>query len=379
MERPSPFEPPVGGLSLYVHVPFCERKCNYCAFESGTAAEGETDQWLALLEKELAWWWNRLGAVSLNTCYIGGGTPTVLTAGQWTRLCSLLERSFDFSRCLETAVEANPNSLLTDHLLTWKDWRVTRVSVGVQSFDEAELSMLGRLHTPLQAYNAISAALAAGFSVNADFMFGLPYQTLHNWARTLKDAVKSGVGHISLYQLSLEPDTPWAEMDPRILPDGCAQYRWAQWYLPRRGFAQYEVANFAKKGQESKHNLNYWREGAYLGVGPGASGYIGGWRYKNIGLLSEYAARIEAGKMPAAAGERLSLEQRSREAAVLALRTTEGIDRERYVNDYGTKALAEIIEKLIDMPRDLTEIDDERIALTPKGMRVANRIWVELI
>lgn len=379
MERTSPFEPPVGGLSLYVHVPFCERKCNYCAFESGAAAEGETDQWLALLERELAWWRNRLGAVSLNTCYIGGGTPTVLTGLQWTRLCSLLERSFDFSCCLETTVEANPNSLLTDHLLTWKDWRVTRVSVGVQSFDEAELSMLGRLHTPLQAYNALSAALAAGFSVNADFMFGLPYQTLHNWARTLKDAVKSGIGHISLYQLSLEPDTPWADMDPRILPDGSAQYRWAQWYLPRKGFTQYEIANFAQNGQESKHNLNYWREGAYIGVGPGASGYIGGWRYKNVGLLSEYAARVEVGKMPAVAGERLSVDQRSREAAVLALRTAEGLERERYVNDYGLDALAEIIKKLSDMPRDLTEIDDERIVLTPKGMRVANRIWVELI
>lgn len=379
MKKRSPFEPPAGRLSLYVHVPFCESKCNYCAFESGVPADGDTDRWLALLEKELTWWGERLGHVSLDTCYIGGGTPTVLSGRQWTRLCSLLERSFDFTRCFENTVEANPNSLTTDHLLTWRDWRVTRVSVGVQSFDEAELSMLGRLHTPLQALNAISAALAAGFHVNADFMFGLPYQTLHNWARTLKEAVKSGIGHISLYQLSLEPGTLWADMDPRVLPDGSAQYRWAQWYLPRKGFTQYEIANFAKKGQESGHNLNYWREGEYLGVGPGASGYIGGWRYKNIGSLSEYAARVEAGKMPVMDGEMLDTRQRSREAAVLALRTKEGINRECYEDEYGAEAFAEIIEKLGALPRDLTEIDDEHIALTQKGMHVANRIWIELI
>lgn len=379
MPERNPFEPPSWPIALYVHVPFCERKCNYCAFESAEPAAGETDLWLGLLEKELAWWGSRLGKIPLSTCYIGGGTPTVLDGALWTRLCGLLERVFDFSGCAETTAEANPNSLRAEHLLIWRDWRVTRVSVGAQSFDEAELAMLGRLHTPGQAYAAISASLAAGFDVSADFMFGLPYQTLHNWARTLKDAAGSGVGHISLYQLSLEPGTPWADMDPSILPDGSAQYRWAQWYLPRSGFAQYEIANFAKKGLESRHNLNYWREGEYLGVGPGASGYLGGWRYKNTGSLGAYAAKVEAGAMPVAEGERLPFELRSREAAVLALRTTEGISRSRYEKEYGPEALAEIIDILGKMPAGLTEIDEERVTLTPKGMRVANRIWLELI
>lgn len=379
MPERNPFEPPMGGVALYVHVPFCERKCNYCAFESAAPAAGETSLWLDLLEKELAWWGSRLGKIPLDTCYIGGGTPTLLDDALWTRLCALLERSFDFSRCAETTVEANPNSLKAGHLLIWRDWRVTRVSIGAQSFDEAELSMLGRLHTPGQAYAAISSALAAGFAVNADFMFGLPHQTLHNWARTLKDAAGSGIGHISLYQLSLEPGTPWAEMDPSVLPDGSGQYRWAQWYLPRKGFAQYEIANFAKKGLESKHNLNYWREGEYLGVGPGASGYLGGWRYKNIGPLGAYAAKVNTGAMPVAEGERLSRERRSREAAVLALRTAEGIDPGRYEEEYGAEALAQVIGILGKMPGGLTEIKKERIALTPKGMRVANRIWFELI
>lgn len=379
MARTPPFSHPSGEVSLYVHVPFCERKCNYCAFASRVPSAGETDLWLDLLEKELAWWCVRIGKITPVTCYIGGGTPTVLSAAQWTKLSGLLERFFDFSVCVEMTVEANPGSLKAEHLLIWRDWRITRVSLGVQSFDEAELSLLGRLHTPGQAYCAISASLVSGFSVSADFMFGLPHQTTRNWARTLKEAVRSGIGHISLYQLSLEPGTPWADMDRSRLPDGSEQYRWAQWYLPRRGFHQYEIANFARKSLESKHNLNYWNEGEYLGVGPGASGYLGGWRYKNTESLATYAAKLEAGVIPVIEGERLAPGRRVREAAVLALRTEEGINSERYEKEYGAAPLTEIIKILREMPPGLVEITEERVALTPKGMRVANRIWVELI
>lgn len=379
MPSRSPFEPPVGGLSLYVHVPFCQRKCNYCAFESAAPRAGDIELWLNSLEKEIAWWGSRVGKVSLNTCYIGGGTPTLLDGLQWTRLCAVLEAGFDFGRSQETTVEANPNSLTAEQLLIWRGWRVSRVSVGVQSFDEAELRMLGRLHSPGEACCALSSALAAGFQVNADLMFGLPHQTLHNWGRTLREAVKSGVGHISLYQLSLEPNTPWSGLDPSLLPDGYAQYRWAQWYLPRHGFGQYEIANFAQTGRESRHNLNYWREGEYLGIGPGASGYLGGWRYKNLGGLAAYAGAVNSGVMPVAGGERLTMEERACEAAVLALRTARGIPVGDYEREYGARALTSIKSVLKELPGDLCEISEGQIALTKKGMRVANRIWVELV
>ncbi len=169
-----PFEPPAGGLSLYIHVPFCERKCPYCAFESKVPSEGEIDLWLETLGKELKWWEKRIGKPSLETCYIGGGTPTVITGPQWLRLAETIDSHFTFEPEAEVTVEANPNSLKADHLLFWRDWRVSRVSIGVQSFDDAELLQLGRLHSAAQAYEAISASLASGFSVNSDFMFGLP-------------------------------------------------------------------------------------------------------------------------------------------------------------------------------------------------------------
>lgn len=379
MPARNPFSPPPSAVSLYVHVPFCENKCNYCAFESRVPCAGEIEDWLYLLKKELAWWGSRIGKPKISTCYVGGGTPTVLNGVQWIELCALLEESFDLTECDEITVEANPNSLAAEHLHTWRDWRVTRVSIGVQSFDESELTMLGRLHTPRQAYGAISAALAAGFSVSADFMFGLPYQTLHNWARTLREAVSSGINHISVYQLSIEPGTPWENLDDSILPGGYSQYRWAQQYLPRKGFEQYEIANFARAGKESRHNLNYWLGGEYIGVGPAASGYIGGWRYKNLSERQPYADTVNCGGSPIAEGERLSDRARSRESAILALRTFRGINRREYEQEFGLQALAEIENTLKGLPVGLYDITRERIVLTKKGMRVANRIWVELI
>lgn len=365
--------------SLYIHVPFCERKCNYCAFESAVPREGERELWLSMLEREFSLRLSSAERPRLATCYVGGGTPTTLTGPQWLVLTELIERYFDFDQKAEVTVEANPNSLRAEHLLTWRDWRVTRVSIGVQSFDDAELSLMGRLHSPRQAHGAISAALASGFSVSADFIFGLPYQSFANWGRTLREAARCGLDHISLYQLSLEEGTPWGSLDEKILGDGYAAYRWAQWYLPRKGYAQYEVANFAKPGRESRHNINYWREGEYFGAGPGAAGYLSGLRYKNFGELRRYAAELTKGRLPVEEEERLPLEKSAREAAVLGLRMTSGIDRTAFTERYGEKALDSLTASLRKFPRDLYEDDGRGIRLTRKGLRVANLIWSEII
>lgn len=376
---PGPFEPPSGRLSLYVHVPFCERKCNYCAFESFVPKAGDADAYLAALEKELDLWTVRIGKPALATCYFGGGTPTVLDEAQWQRLIEIIETHFCFTDDAEVTVEANPNSLKAGQLLAWRDWRMTRVSIGVQSFDDAELAMLGRLHSAGQARDAVSAALASGFSVSLDLIFALPHQTFENWARSLHEAAHCGVQHISLYQLSIEPGTPWQSMDQSLLPDGYEMYRWAQWYLPKKGFEQYEISNFAKQGRLSRHNMNYWREGEYLGVGPGAAGYLSGWRYKNTGSFAEYVRRLSAGKFAFASGERLKPEAAAGEASVLALRTADGVDMKCFKNKYGEQALARLMEKLGRFPDELYSVSDGAVCLTKKGMRVANIIWAELV
>lgn len=365
--------------SLYIHVPFCERKCNYCAFESAPPREGDFELWLSSLKKELAMRRAVLGKLYLDTCYVGGGTPTALPPQIWDALIETLESSFDFAPDAEITVEANPNSLRAEHLLAWREWRVTRVSVGVQSFDGAELEMMGRLHGAAQAHEALSAALAAGFAVSADFIFGMPHQTLENWARTLRDAVRFGLSHISLYQLSLEEGTPWENLPRETLPDGYAQYRWAQWYLPRHGYEQYEIANFAREGKESRHNLNYWREGEYLGAGPGAASYINGERWKNLGALREYAAALEAGRPPVRESETLDADSRGREAAMLALRTASGIKRDDFAARFGDAALSRVEQIMNGFPKNLYESDERGIRLTKSGMRVANLIWEELV
>lgn len=375
----NPFVAHNGEMSLYIHIPFCEHKCPYCAYESSVPSKDDTEVYLNLLEKEIEWWNERIGKPTLSTCYIGGGTPTILNSQQWTKLTEIIDRYFNFIPSAEVAVEANPNSLKAEQLHVWRDWRINRISIGVQSFDDAELVQLGRMHTSAQAYNALSAALVAGFSVNADFMFGLPSQSFLNWGRTLKDAVKTGIHHISLYQLSLEPETVWENMPSENLTDGYYPYRWAQWYLPRKGYDQYEVSNFSKAGHESKHNINYWREGEYLGVGAGASGYLSEWRYKNIGIFKEYKELLTAGKCVLTSGERLKPKAKSREAFVLALRMADGVNRNDYREKYGVLNEQKQIDVLKSFPKDLYKITDKNIKLTAKGMRVANIIWSELI
>lgn len=374
----NPFEPPNRRLSLYIHIPFCERKCNYCAFDSVVPSADDCDVYLELLNKELEWWSSRINRPLLSTCYIGGGTPTVLGCAQWERLIQIIDSHFYFDDTSEVTVEANPNSLSGAHLHLWRDWRITRVSIGVQSFDDDELKILGRLHNAMQAREAISYALLSGFSVSADFMFGLPGQTFLNWGRTLREAAHSGLHHISLYQLSLEEGTPLAAQSPK-LPEGYESYRWAQWYLPHKNYMQYEISNFALAGHESQHNLNYWREGEYLGMGPSAAGYIAGWRYKNTSGLKKYEQRIGAGGSAIASGERLDAYHRSREAAVLALRTSAGIAREEYCETFGKSAEQSLLNSLNKFSEELVTITDKNIMLTRKGMRVANRIWSEIV
>lgn len=366
--------------SLYIHVPFCKRKCNYCAFESAPP-EGDRDIWLWLekLSDELKMRCSGMGMVHLDTCYIGGGTPTLLKTPHWKLLIRLLENYFAFGPNTEVTVEANPNSLRADQLAEWRDWRVTRVSIGVQSFDDDELKMMGRLHTARQAHDAMSAALAAGFAVSADFIFGLPGQTFQNWGRTLREAARCGLHHISLYQLSIEPGTPWADIPQETLCDGYAAYRFAQWYLPKKGYRQYEVANFARPECESRHNINYWREGSYLGIGPGAAGYIEGVRYKNFGALHRWADALSQDALPVESSEKLEGSRRAAEAAMLALRMTEGIDLSVYEREYGKEAAAALAEKMNRFSPELYKTEAGRLSLTPKGMRVANRIWEELL
>lgn len=363
--------------SVYLHVPFCVAKCPYCAFASAALCSGDEEAYLRAVTGEISR--RRAQAGSVKTLYIGGGTPTVLSPRAWHVLFGVLDAAFAFEDDAEVTIEANPGSLQLEHIRLWREWRVTRVSVGVQSFDADELRLLGRLHNVPQAYDAVAACRSAGFSVSLDLMFGLPGGTLRNWARTLREALTLRPHHISMYQLTLEPDTPFGEHPPGELSDGYAPYRYAQWLLPHKGYAQYEVASFARPGHESRHNLAYWEDEAYLGLGPSAWGYLDGTRYKNAPALSEYAKMMEERGEAVVYEERLEGESAARQAAVLALRTSRGINWKRFAGRHGECFAAVIRNDLRGFPADLVRCDETRAVLTPRGLRVGNRIWEELI
>ena len=344
--------------------------------------EYDKERYLSLAEREI----HRFGKLfsrdncAVSTIYVGGGTPTLLSPGEWDSLFGLLKGFLPFSPSPEITAEANPESYSEDHSEVWKKWGVTRVSLGVQSFSDDDLHWLDRPHDADRARWALKKAVAAGFSVSADLMFGLRGQNLRSWKSSVSEAIGLGVHHISLYQLSIDEGCRWNMNPPEGLPDGYPMYRWSQWYLPRKGFDQYEIASFAKPGHHCRHNLSYWTNAPVLAIGAGAWGYLGNIRYRNGGTIKEYGEAVEKYGCGAVATESLEPEKAYREAAVLLLRTKWGISFRDYSAQYGEEALQSVIRTLKnEAPQDCIDFRGDRLALTPKGMRVANSIWSLII
>ena len=325
------------------------------------------------------------GAAAFEDGLCGGGTPSVLPPELWERLLEAVHRYGVLLPPEEFTVEANPESLSSEHLALWKDGGVSRISLGVQSFKEHHLKRLGRPYSPDRARNVAERVLEAGFDLTLDFMFGLPEQTLEEWRDDLKEACNLGAEHISLYHLSLEEGTPWGEHPPENLPEGYRFYRWAQYYLPRHGLEQYEVASFALPGKEARHNLAYWRQHNVVGVGAGAWGYLEGERYGHVRSVEEYMAAWEdpddLGAFEKSLGYRECLppEDRAAESAVLLLRTKWGIPLKSFRRAHGARALGEICARLRPYMPEFVVHSAGHLRFTPRGMRVANQIWSDLV
>ena len=348
--------------SLYVHVPFCERKCGYCSFYSVRRDEGLISAWLEAVANEA----EKYSGVSLRTIYIGGGTPSILNLTQWQKLMNIIRKNFTLSSLTEATCEANPHSLTHEHISFLRNNNFSRISLGVQSINDEELRTLGRIHDSVQALKAMEMVRDSGLNLSCDLIFAIPGQTLRTWAKSLH-TVMNYAGHISTYQLTLEPDTPLANYysNEDLNTAGYKFYRYAQYMLPRHGFSQYEISSFAPDGQECRHNIAYWHQENVIALGPSAVSYIDGVRLANPGTLGEYLA----GGVPER--EVLTSRERAIELAILSLRTKWGISRR--------DLLPEIEAVIQNMPGDLFVIDDEHIALTQKGMRLGNAIWCEMI
>ena len=282
------------GLALYVHIPFCESKCPYCDFNTYTGIESLMPPYVAALAREIEQWGAWLGRPTLASVFFGGGTPSYIPTADLQRLMDAIRASFDLPDKAEATLEANPGDCSFERLAAMRDAGFNRTSIGVQSFDDAELAMLGRRHDAARAAQAVLDARKAGFAnVSLDLMFGLPDQLVATWERSVEQAIRLGTDHLSAYALTLELGTP-LEADVRLgrtpEPDSdlaAEMYLLAQTMLDGADLAQYEISNWASPGRESVHNLAYWRSLPYLGVGPGAHSYLYG-----IGALDAFGARF---------------------------------------------------------------------------------------
>ena len=367
-------------LGLYIHIPFCKAKCAYCDFYSLAHSEEKMDAYTAALLRHLEEVAPRAAGMQVDTVYFGGGTPSYLGAARLCRILQTVLRRYDVARDAEITLEANPASAGD-----WKELRrlrragFTRLSLGVQSTDDALLRRIGRVHTYEQVQQAVKAARQAKFTnLSLDLIYGLPGQTMEDWQRTLADAVALGPEHLSCYGLKLEEGTPlWQQRQTLTLPDDDAQadmYLYTVAALGEMGYEQYEISNFAKPGKASRHNLKYWNMEEYAGFGPGAHSDFGGVRYGYVRDIDSYIA----GKLVLSESENDSTLARDYEYVMLSLRTAAGIDRQTFEKRYRQRfqpmeTLFEQYEKA-----GLALPTEGGWRLTPKGFLVSNSIIAAL-
>jgi oxygen-independent coproporphyrinogen-3 oxidase len=314
------------GRSLYIHIPFCRSKCPYCGFYSISYNEDPARAYVDILLGQI----ERIKE-DISTIYIGGGTPSALPAYLLVKLLRGLKRFTGDD--VEFTVEANPESLDREKLRLFCDEGVNRLSIGIQSFTDEKLQKLGRIHSAAEAINAIEISRKAGFeNISIDLIFGVWGEAASDWRAELKKAARSPVKHISCYSLTYEENTALlaAKEAGNVLPlDGEAvaeMYEYALDYLPGQGFEHYEVSNFAGKDHRCRHNLNYWDNDPYIGLGASAVSYLNGIRTTNVPDIGEYIKRARAQKDPAGSSEKLSDMDRAKETAAVKIRTKEGID-----------------------------------------------------
>ncbi len=374
-------------LSLYVHVPWCVRKCPYCDFNSHERTEGppEEDYLAALtadLEQAVPSVWGR----TVSTVFIGGGTPSLLSAGTVDRMMALFRACLNLEPDAEVTLEANPGTAEADRFEGYAQAGVNRISLGIQSFDDRALRALGRIHDGAQARRAIDMAQRAVERVNLDLMYALPGQTLEDCERDLREAMSYGTGHLSLYHLTMEPNTVFAKYPPKVPDDDTSaamQERIAE-LTADGGWERYEVSAYARPGQACRHNLNYWRFGDYLGIGPGAHSKLS---FQDR-ILRQARSRMPDSWMRQAlardgshvAEERvLGSRDLGFEFMLNVLRLKDGVEGGLFIEHTGLSLMSMLPAMRRAVERGLLEPGLERIRATPMGWRFLNELQMEFL
>ena len=372
-------------LGAYLHIPFCTRRCGYCSFNTAPDAPGAVERFLPALlgEMDLVAAASWAGVVDLRSVFLGGGTPSLLPVETMARILERLRARFGIAAGAEITVECNPESVSRDRLEGYRRAGVTRISLGVQSLDDRILPTLDRLHTAAQARAAFEVARAAGFpDVSVDLIYGLPGLDPPTWDATVEDVLGWNPDHLSAYALTLDEGSLWHAAGVSGVPPEettTAQYQRLTERAAEAGYEHYEVSNYARPGHRSRHNQIYWHAQEYLGLGPGACGYLADVRYGNVKPVDRYVTMVAAGHFPLGTHETLTPRQQLGERLILGLRLREGVPvawiEERVAADPGR--LPGVLAAWRE--RGLLEESAGRLALTEGGFLLSDALFIDLL
>lgn len=376
-------------LSIYIHIPFCERRCNYCAFTSSCSTDETKERYVNLLISEIKERAKKYsGGRAVQTIYIGGGTPSSLKDGQIQQILDTVYKFFVVTNDAEITIECNPNSITEKKAKEYENAGVTRVSMGLQAKQPHHLKFLGRIHSSSDFANGVKLLRSAGIkNINGDMIVGIPSQTEAEVAETAEFLAKTGVDHVSMYMLEVEEGTKLKKVvDGKMVTmpteaEYVKLYKKAKDTLSKCGFDRYEVSNFAKEGFRSRHNYTYWKRGNYLGLGLSAHSFVDGVRFANTSQLSEYISHLEKNEIPLEFKETLTKEESAEEEIMLGLRTEEGFNLNDFSSKYGgefVKNKKEEIKKLVE-DGFLILSENGNLKATDSGFMVLNKIISLLI
>ncbi len=374
-------------LGIYIHIPFCVSKCNYCDFYSIKWDESTERKFIKCALEEIKMYNALNKRYSVDTIYIGGGTPSIIKDKNIYKIINEIYKSFDIDDDLELSIEANPNSLTKEKLKNYRQFKINRVSIGIQSLDNKILKTIGRIHNCEEAVRAIKMTQDAGFeNMNTDIMFNISGQTISNVLLTIKEIIKLEVPHISFYSLKVEKNTPFFNMinnNELNMPDESLERE--MYYMGRKemesnNIYQYEISNFSRKGFECKHNLRYWTHKPYIGIGPAAHSYIEDTRFNNVDNINKYFDYIKSNKKAIVNRKTIDNKEKMFEYLILRLRLTKGFSSNDFYRTFKINfldAYKDIIEELETFK--LIKISKDNIRLTKKGIDVSNYVFTKFL
>ena len=375
-------------LGLYIHIPYCIHKCGYCDFNSHLIKHDEMDTYVNALIKEL----NHYAKIyspknTIDTIFLGGGTPTTLSIPQLETILKECEKRFKITTNAEITIEANPASILKGQLKSIRKLGYNRISIGVQSFDKKELQVLDRAHKVEEIHHTIDEARKAGFNnLSLDLMFAIPQQTISNWNKNLNQAIDKNPEHLSTYNLTIEKGTAFWKMESTgklTMPSDdhqLALYKQTIELLKNNGFQHYEISNFALPGKECNHNIAYWKNKNTLGLGAGASSYLDGIRTKNTAIPYNYIKNVLDNQVSVESQESLEPRRAMGEAMMLGLRLIKGINIRNFEERFQVPlkvAFGNVIESL--RKKDLIVLEKDQLRLSEKGLFLADSVILEFI